>query len=102
MVTGVTVHVARTLVRRLRQVNVAGEDKAKPLTIGIVAATPDVDLMNFCRLFAHALSRIDSTYHLNVPFIELDREIEQLLLRSAGDGRPPSKPRSRQPITTTR
>ena len=63
-------HVARTLVRRLRQVNVAGEDKAKPLTIGIVAATPDVDLMNFCRLFAHALSRIDSTYHLNVPFIE--------------------------------
>ena len=62
--------VARTLVRRLRQVNVAREDRPKPLTIGIVAATPDVDLMNFCRLLADALSRIDSTYHLNVPFIE--------------------------------
>ena len=58
-------HMARLLVRRLRHVNVAAEHLARPLTIGIVAGARDIELPNFAKLFADALSRIDTTIHLN-------------------------------------
>ncbi|MBI4471356.1 MAG: patatin-like phospholipase family protein [Acidobacteria bacterium] len=57
-------HMARLLVRRLRQVNVASERRERPLTVGIIAVSADVQLADFCRQFVDALSRIDSTSHV--------------------------------------
>lgn len=58
-------HMARLLVRRLRDVNVDAEQRARPLTIGIVGGTRDAPASAFANALANALSRLDTTRLLN-------------------------------------
>jgi predicted acylesterase/phospholipase RssA/CRP-like cAMP-binding protein len=70
-------HIARLLVRRLRQRNIPAQQPGRPLNVGIIAGDPGVPeelLSVFAGRLAAALSAIGSTRHLSETIIDSEFE----------------------------
>jgi predicted acylesterase/phospholipase RssA/CRP-like cAMP-binding protein len=63
-------HMAKLLVRRLRDVNAPRERRSPPLTIGIIAGAPDFQVSGVVERLVKALSAVAPTCHLNADIVD--------------------------------